>query len=88
MIVGARRTNMLMIGGRLVLAVVMSKLGKQRFLPFLAANTPEDHALLAELVEDGKLMPVIDSAYPLAETAEAVRHTEQDHPTGKVVLTV
>ena len=87
-IVGARRTNMVMIGARLVLAIAMSKLGKQRFLPFLAANTPEDHALLAELVEDGKLMPVIDSVYPLAEAAEAVRHTEQDHPTGKVVLTV
>lgn len=87
-IVGARRTNMAMIGARLVWAVILSKVGKQRFLPFLAENTPEDHAFLAELAEAGKLQPLIDSTYPLAETAEALRHQEQDHPQGKVVITV
>jgi NADPH:quinone reductase-like Zn-dependent oxidoreductase len=87
-IVGARRTNMVMIGARLVWAVILSKLGKQRFLPFLASNTPEDHAVLAELAEAGKLTPVIDRTYPLAETAEALRHQEDDHPQGKVVITV
>ena len=86
-IVGARRTNMLMIGGRLVLAIAMSKLGKQRFLPFLAANTPEDHALLADLAESGAISPVIERTYPMSEVAEALRHVEQDHPTGKVVVT-
>ena len=87
-IVGARRTNMVMIGARLIWAVVLSKVGKQRFLPFLASNSRENHAVLAELAEAGKLTPVIDSTYPLAETAEAVRHQEQDHPQGKVVITV
>jgi NADPH:quinone reductase-like Zn-dependent oxidoreductase len=87
-LVGARRTNMVMIGARVIWAVVLSRLGKQRFLPFLASHTPEDHALLADLAEAGKLTPVIDSTYPLAETAEAVRHMEQDHPQGKVVITV
>ena len=87
-IVGARRTNMVMIGARLVWAVILSKLGKQRFVPFLAANTPEDHAFLAELAESGKLTPVIDRTYPLAETAEALRHQEQGHPRGKVVVTI
>ena len=79
---------MVMIGARLVLAMVVSKLGKQKFLPFLAANTPEDHATLAELAESGALSPVIDRAYPIREVAEALRHVEQDHPTGKVVLTL
>jgi NADPH:quinone reductase-like Zn-dependent oxidoreductase len=87
-LVGAKRTNMIMIGARVAFAVVLSKLGKRTFLPFLANHTPEDHEFLAELMATGKLTPVIDSRYPLAKTAEAVRHMEQDHPQGKVVITV
>jgi NADPH:quinone reductase-like Zn-dependent oxidoreductase len=87
-IVGARRTNMVMIGARLVWAVILSRLGKQQFRPFLASNTPADHAFLAELAEAGKLTPVIDSTFPLADSAEALRHQEQGHPQGKVVITM
>jgi NADPH:quinone reductase-like Zn-dependent oxidoreductase len=87
-VVGAKRTNMLMVGARIVWAVTLSRLGKQRFVPFLASHTPEDHAFLAELAEAGKLTPAIDSSYPLTEIVEAVRHMEQDHPQGKVVITI
>ena len=40
------------------------------------------------LIEDGKLMPVIDRTYPLSETAEGLRTVEQGHTRGKIVLTV
>jgi NADPH:quinone reductase-like Zn-dependent oxidoreductase len=44
--------------------------------------------LLADLLESGKVVPIIDRRYPLRETAEAVRYLEQGHARGKVVITV
>ncbi|GGI97936.1 hypothetical protein GCM10010121_005260 [Streptomyces brasiliensis] len=43
---------------------------------------------LRELAESGKLTPVIDRTYPLAEASEAVRYLEVEHARGKVVVTV
>lgn len=43
---------------------------------------------LADLVDDGRLRPVIDRTYPLAETADAIRYVETGRATGKVVVTV
>jgi len=40
------------------------------------------------LIEDGKLIPVVDRAYPLAGTAEGLRYIEQGHARGKAVVTV
>jgi NADPH:quinone reductase-like Zn-dependent oxidoreductase len=53
--------------------------------------TREDRAELAaitELIGDGKLKPVLDRTYPLADTAEGLRHVETGHARGKVVITV
>jgi NADPH:quinone reductase-like Zn-dependent oxidoreductase len=47
-----------------------------------------DLMLLKQLVEDGKVTPVIDRSYPLRDTAEAVRYLEGGHARGKVVITV
>jgi hypothetical protein len=41
-----------------------------------------------ELIEAGKLTPVISAQYLLSETSKAVRHFEEGHPRGKVVITV
>ena len=41
----------------------------------------------AELTETGKVIPVIDRTYPLAQAAEAIRHLEQGQTRGKIVLT-
>ena len=57
-----------------------------RFLP-----TREERAELAAitvLIEDGKLTPVLDRTYPLADTAQGLRHVEGGHARGKVVITV
>jgi NADPH:quinone reductase-like Zn-dependent oxidoreductase len=48
----------------------------------------EDLRTVGELIEAGKLTPVLDRTYPLAETAEALRYLEAGHPGGKVVITV
>jgi len=43
---------------------------------------------LKGLIEAGKVRPVIDSAYPLHEAAEAMRYLEEGHARGKVVISV
>ena len=43
---------------------------------------------MKELLEAGKVVPVIDRRYPLSEGAEAVRYLEEGHAQGKVVITV
>lgn len=48
----------------------------------------KDLAYMKELIEAGEVVPVIDKSYPLSEIAEAFRYFEEDHPTGKVVITV
>jgi NADPH:quinone reductase-like Zn-dependent oxidoreductase len=55
--------------------------------PFSVPNR-EDLQVLAAMVEEGKLRPVIDATYPLPETAAAIRHIEAGHARGKVIITV
>jgi NADPH:quinone reductase-like Zn-dependent oxidoreductase len=46
-----------------------------------------DLALLAELIEQGKLKPIVDRKYPFAKIAEALAYVESGHAKGKVVVT-
>jgi NADPH:quinone reductase-like Zn-dependent oxidoreductase len=48
----------------------------------------EDLGYLRDLIEAGKVKPVIDRTYPLSETPEAFRYLEEEHARGKVVITV
>ncbi len=48
----------------------------------------EDLVFIKELLEAGKVVPVIDRRYPLSETAEAIRYLEEGHAQGKVVIAV
>jgi NADPH:quinone reductase-like Zn-dependent oxidoreductase len=50
-------------------------------------NDREDLALLGELIEAGKVAPVIDRRYPLSEVPEALRYVEDGRALGKVVIT-
>jgi NADPH:quinone reductase-like Zn-dependent oxidoreductase len=67
-------------------ALLLTPFVSQRFEPFLAAFNPQDLRTLGELMQAGKLTPVIDREYPLAEIPEAMRYVEAGHAHGKVVL--
>ena len=60
----------------------------QLLAPFLSTNKAEDLVVLKEMAKDGKITPVIDSTYPLAETARAMSHVGEGHASGTVVITV
>jgi NADPH:quinone reductase-like Zn-dependent oxidoreductase len=65
-----------------------SRLGRQRFLPFLSHIRRDDLFALKDLVDAGTLRPVIDRTYPFAEIPEAIRRVESGHVAGKVVIAV
>jgi NADPH:quinone reductase-like Zn-dependent oxidoreductase len=66
----------------------MSKAGGKQLGNLLAVPSEEDLAFVKELVEAGKLAPVIDRRYPLSEVADAIRYLENEHARGKVVIAV
>jgi NADPH:quinone reductase-like Zn-dependent oxidoreductase len=72
----------------LIKAYFVSPFVKQKMLFMLAQSTQDDLNLLRDLMQDGKLTPVIDRRYPLAETPQAISYLEQGHAKGKVIITV
>jgi NADPH:quinone reductase-like Zn-dependent oxidoreductase len=56
--------------------------------PFVVSPKTKDLVAMKELIESGKVTPVIGSTYPLSETAQAMRHVEEGHARGKVVIRV
>lgn len=69
-------------------AALLSPLVSQRLRSFVAAARQEDLEFLKGLLESGKVTPVIDRTYPLAEAPEAIRYLTAGHARGKIVLTV
>jgi NADPH:quinone reductase-like Zn-dependent oxidoreductase len=66
-----------------------SKFGKQKFGFFVAELNHNDLAYIADLMQSGKLKPVIDRTYKsLAETPQALAYLEEGHARGKVVVDV
>jgi NADPH:quinone reductase-like Zn-dependent oxidoreductase len=65
-----------------------SKSGGQTMGNLLAKPNKQDLAFMKELLETGKVKPVIDRCYPLNQTAEAVRYLEEGHAQGKVIITM
>ena len=53
-----------------------------------AKPNKKDLVFMKELLEAGKLVPVIDRRYPLSEVAEALRYLGEGHAQGKVVITL
>jgi NADPH:quinone reductase-like Zn-dependent oxidoreductase len=73
---------------RLVGGMVLSRLSSQSLGGFLATVDKDDLLALKELIEAGKVTPVVDRTYPLEQVPDAVRYLEAGHASGKVVVTV
>jgi NADPH:quinone reductase-like Zn-dependent oxidoreductase len=69
-------------------AVALSRLVGQRLRMLSSTPRQDDLQTLSELIEAGKVTPVIDRAFPLPETPEAMRHLLRGHGRGKIVITV
>jgi NADPH:quinone reductase-like Zn-dependent oxidoreductase len=72
----------------IVRAVVANAFVSQRLRPLPSRQNRVELLAVTGLIEDGKLTPVVDRTYPLADTAEGLRHVEQGHARGKAVVTV
>ena len=73
----------------LLTAPLVSRLRrKQKLVSFIAKRNKEDLTLLKELMEAGKVTPVIDRSYSLREVPEALRYLGEGHARGKLVITM
>lgn len=72
----------------MVLGPFLSRMGSKKMCFFAAKIDQKDLVILKNLLETGKIVPIIDKRYPLSEAAEAVRYLEEGHAKGKVVITL
>jgi len=72
----------------MLVPMLLSRSGNQKFVTYIAKVTQADLATLADLIATGKLTPAIDRRYPLEQTAEAMRCVDTGHARAKVVITV
>jgi NADPH:quinone reductase-like Zn-dependent oxidoreductase len=74
--------------GRQFTALSLSPFVGQRMRVFVVRHSQEDLAVLKDLVEAGKVVPVIDRHYALGDAPDALRYQGQGHPQGKIVIVV
>jgi NADPH:quinone reductase-like Zn-dependent oxidoreductase len=72
----------------MLLAPLLSRIGGKKARFFIANISQKDLVFLKDLLEAGKVVPVIDRRYPLSDAAEALSYLEEGHAQGKIVLTV
>ncbi len=73
---------------RALTAPILSRFVSQKFVLFIAKLNKEDLTIMRDLMECGKITPVIDKRYKLSEVPEAIRYLEEGHARGKVVITL
>lgn len=74
--------------GHVAKASVVSLFVAQQGRPFLSLPNKEDLATLTELIETGKVTPVIDRTYPLSKTPAAMAHVGEGHAQGTTIITM
>jgi NADPH:quinone reductase-like Zn-dependent oxidoreductase len=73
---------------RLARGLLRGRFVSQTVVTYMAARNRDDLLFLKELMEGGKITPVIDRRYPLSEVPDAIRYLEAGHAQGKVVITI
>jgi NADPH:quinone reductase-like Zn-dependent oxidoreductase len=78
------------LGGtdRQLRALALSPFVGQKLGAFINKENYEDMIILKQLIESGRVTPVIDKTYSLAEVPTAIRYLQEGHARGKVVITV
>jgi NADPH:quinone reductase-like Zn-dependent oxidoreductase len=66
----------------------LSNFSKQKFVFYIATLTKQDFGVLRDLMQSGKVSPVIDRSYKMSETQAALRYLEEGHARGKVVVAI
>ena len=87
MVGGSNETKWLGPLGRVIGIGVVSRFVSQEMRFFIASLNQADLAVLADLIHDGKVTPVVDRQYKLSEISAAMRYLEEGHARGKVVVT-
>src|SRR3989440_6723074 len=78
-------------GGRILgnfKTAFQSKFTRQKFVFYIAKLTKDDLNVLRDLLQSGKVAPVIDRTYKISETQDAVRYLEEGHARGKVLISL
>jgi NADPH:quinone reductase-like Zn-dependent oxidoreductase len=74
--------------GNIVKAAALNTLARQTLKPFNAKVTTQALTEIADLIEAGHIIPVIDRTYPLTEAAAAITLVESGSPAGKVTVAI
>jgi NADPH:quinone reductase-like Zn-dependent oxidoreductase len=74
--------------GRLARLWLASRLGSRRLVFFICKPSRPDLATVRELIEAGKVRPLVDRVYPLAEIADALQTMGEGHVQGKLVVRI
>ncbi len=72
----------------MLLGPLLSLMGRRKMRFFIAKINQKNLVLLKDLIETGKVVPIIDRRYLLSGVAEALRYLEEGHAQGKIVITV
>jgi NADPH:quinone reductase-like Zn-dependent oxidoreductase len=90
LLVAGGETDGRWLGGsdRQVRALLLSPFVGQKLGTFVSRENHEDMIVLKELIEAGKVTPIVDRTYPLSDVPEAIRYLREGQARGKVVITV
>ena len=73
---------------RVIKMAFSAMFSRQQLSPSVKRQNPEDLVVLKDLVDAGKITPVIDGTYPLSATSRAIDHVAEGHARGTAVITI
>lgn len=80
--------SMTQIFQALLLGSLVTMGSAKKMMNLMALPSQDDLAFVAGLIEAGKVRPVVDKCYPLAELPQAMRYLQEGHAKGKIVITM